>query len=704
MVQIYRASNLRTVTECLTSLNVDGDNITTELAAALQHASITVPPGLATATFSVGTPVSKDVAIPAARWEVRNDWSLCSTKCGVGVQTRRVHCFLGFNELCNFNPLPNYTQGSFMPDRRGCEMYRSWPYDRTCPSGPDPVTGKGRAPLGGCDGLAADEHRAALPPPCRSRERPEPGAGARSSAAPLLGRRRPPAAGPGEERARCSRGTPRGPAAAPREALTTATRPTPTARARRPRARAASRRAGRSSCSASGRRWPWSRGFTSCSWLPGWTPGPRSAAVVALVLAVCAAGSGVLAGRAAALALLDDKDRGPAWGWRPGTWRSSLADPRCRRSRQRRGRWRGERGAQGSMEPRPRRGRRPDVVDAGRGCGRRAAAPRGAVLAPAAAGAPAGVPRDQPVLRPAQALRPRPRVPAGRRPPRRRRRRERRRRRRARRPRLDGMSEDTGLVVPAKPPAEPPAPAPTEPAEADMRPCGAPAPAPTSAQEAGGAEPGPAGVSMPFFAPGQFPAMNVWTLRRREEQPDMLAPAGRSTSSSSSSSSSSAPPPQRLLRQPPRPSAGAPARGLAALEAAQGFYDSLDPAVGIGGTSAACRRLREVCARPRGWSVDEETACVCSAHWEPTNVSGSPFDSSDGILSGHAAPQRHAEVAGGAYCGDWSAGAHESWCFVRRGQRCGGAEVHQCLAGGGGVLTRSWYDREGYGKNGYEDR
>jgi len=130
--------------------NLNGDDFIDALTAALQDAA---PSGLATATFSVGTPVFANFTVPVARWVALTDWSLCSNECGKGTRTRSVDCLGEWGgdatELCNANAPPGFTKESYMPDSQECELYVSCPYDWSCPSGPDPVTGEG------CEGQAS---------------------------------------------------------------------------------------------------------------------------------------------------------------------------------------------------------------------------------------------------------------------------------------------------------------------------------------------------------------------------------------------------------------------------------------------------------------------------------------------------------------------------------------------------------------------
>ncbi|CAK0880430.1 unnamed protein product [Prorocentrum cordatum] len=143
LFQVYPTNSETTIASGLASLGADGGNFTRELVAALRDAHAVVPQGLAAATLVVGTPASTVVTVPVARWVARGTWSACTNPCGKGEQTRTVRCLTGFEELCNANAAPGYTKESFMPDTRDCETYISCPYDWSCPSGGDPVTGEG---------------------------------------------------------------------------------------------------------------------------------------------------------------------------------------------------------------------------------------------------------------------------------------------------------------------------------------------------------------------------------------------------------------------------------------------------------------------------------------------------------------------------------------------------------------------------------
>jgi len=143
MFQVYPTNSEANIMGGLASLNADGGNFTSELAAALRDVDVVVPQGLTAATLVVGTPASTVATLPVARWVLRSNWSSCSTLCGKGEQTRVVECLTGFVELCNANAAPDYTQESFMPYSKDCEEYTSCPYDWTCPAGRDPVTGEG---------------------------------------------------------------------------------------------------------------------------------------------------------------------------------------------------------------------------------------------------------------------------------------------------------------------------------------------------------------------------------------------------------------------------------------------------------------------------------------------------------------------------------------------------------------------------------
>ncbi|CAK0837312.1 unnamed protein product, partial [Prorocentrum cordatum] len=122
-------------------------NFIDELRRALQDAGVSEPSGLANATFVFGPTQYVSFTLPRARWIARTEWSLCSNMCGVGAHTRTVECVGAWGrnatDLCNANAAPGFTQESYMPDAEPCEQYIQCPYDWSCPSGPDPVTGEG---------------------------------------------------------------------------------------------------------------------------------------------------------------------------------------------------------------------------------------------------------------------------------------------------------------------------------------------------------------------------------------------------------------------------------------------------------------------------------------------------------------------------------------------------------------------------------
>jgi len=122
-------------------------NFIDELRRALQDAGVSEPSGLADATFVFGPTQYVSFTLPRARWIARTEWSLCSNMCGVGAHTRTVECVGAWGrnatDLCNANAAPGFTQESYMPDAEPCEQYIQCPYDWSCPSGPDPVTGEG---------------------------------------------------------------------------------------------------------------------------------------------------------------------------------------------------------------------------------------------------------------------------------------------------------------------------------------------------------------------------------------------------------------------------------------------------------------------------------------------------------------------------------------------------------------------------------
>jgi len=122
-------------------------NFIDELRRALQDAGVSEPSGLADATFVFGPTQYVSFTLPRARWIARTEWSLCSNMCGVGAHTRTVECVGAWGrnatDLCNANAAPGFTQESYMPDAEPCEQYIQCPYDWSCPSGPDPITGEG---------------------------------------------------------------------------------------------------------------------------------------------------------------------------------------------------------------------------------------------------------------------------------------------------------------------------------------------------------------------------------------------------------------------------------------------------------------------------------------------------------------------------------------------------------------------------------
>lgn len=149
MLQLADANNATALAESLAGLQAGGAILTSELVAALEAAGVGVPPGLATATLVVGTPEATSATLPVARWVATTPWSECSAGCGTGQQTRTVECLTGDLDLCNANAPPYYTMEAYMPDSQDCDRYASCPFDWTCPSGRDPVTGEG------CDTQAA---------------------------------------------------------------------------------------------------------------------------------------------------------------------------------------------------------------------------------------------------------------------------------------------------------------------------------------------------------------------------------------------------------------------------------------------------------------------------------------------------------------------------------------------------------------------
>jgi len=145
VLQPYPIDNL-TALEARTS-DLGGGNFTDQLAAALQRAAVSPPAGLALATLVTWPTEHASFTLPMARWVARTEWSACSNLCGVGAQTRIVQCVGAWDsnatDLCDANAAPSFTMESFMPDSKPCEQYIQCPYDWSCPSGPDPVTGEG---------------------------------------------------------------------------------------------------------------------------------------------------------------------------------------------------------------------------------------------------------------------------------------------------------------------------------------------------------------------------------------------------------------------------------------------------------------------------------------------------------------------------------------------------------------------------------
>ncbi|CAK0868334.1 unnamed protein product [Prorocentrum cordatum] len=141
LIQLYPTNSETDLRASLANL----DTICRELTAALQNFGIGVPPGLATASLVVGVPASSTAIAPVARWVARTQWSLCSNVCGEGQRIRTVECLTNSTGLCNSNAPPDYTMESFMPETIVCQQYTECPYDWTCPSGKEPVTG------GGCE-------------------------------------------------------------------------------------------------------------------------------------------------------------------------------------------------------------------------------------------------------------------------------------------------------------------------------------------------------------------------------------------------------------------------------------------------------------------------------------------------------------------------------------------------------------------------
>jgi len=141
LIQLYPTNSETDLRASLANL----DTISEELTAALQNFGIGVPPGLATASLVVGVPASSTAIAPVARWVARTQWSLCSNVCGEGQRIRTVECLTNSTGLCNSNAPPDYTMESFMPETIVCQQYTECPYDWTCPSGKEPVTG------GGCE-------------------------------------------------------------------------------------------------------------------------------------------------------------------------------------------------------------------------------------------------------------------------------------------------------------------------------------------------------------------------------------------------------------------------------------------------------------------------------------------------------------------------------------------------------------------------
>jgi len=145
VLQPYPIDNL-TALEARTS-DLGGGNFTDQLAAALQRAAVSPPAGLALATLVTWPTEHASFTLPMARWVARTEWSACSNLCGVGAQTRIVQCVGAWDsnatDLCDANAAPSFTMESFMPDSKPCEQYIQCPYDWSCPSGPDPITGEG---------------------------------------------------------------------------------------------------------------------------------------------------------------------------------------------------------------------------------------------------------------------------------------------------------------------------------------------------------------------------------------------------------------------------------------------------------------------------------------------------------------------------------------------------------------------------------
>jgi hypothetical protein len=146
-LQLYPIDDSAAVVDGVADLGTG--NFTGSFVSFLREADVTVPAGLSTAAVFAGTPSTTLTTLPVARWVARTDWSTCNEVCGEGEITRTVDCLTGHIHLCNANAPPHFTQDAYMPSSLYCKSYISCPFDWTCPSGPDEVTG------GGCEAQAA---------------------------------------------------------------------------------------------------------------------------------------------------------------------------------------------------------------------------------------------------------------------------------------------------------------------------------------------------------------------------------------------------------------------------------------------------------------------------------------------------------------------------------------------------------------------